>query len=224
MKSIYRALTAGMIAAALLLPQSSFAAKHIQITSCPYTANVANAVYTVMNQLYVRSGDCLDVTAPGITIQVNGQTVASNEGYAINIYPAAKHAHIVGPGTVYDSMLDEGDSALIEGLTIGQESNYEGLVLKGVKDSVVKNNWATGFPGIWLSGAEHNSVDSNTVTNQGGDMFSPIGILLMDNSGHNRISNNNTSRNGIGIEVGCPGNFVGYNDVICPGRSGWSDS
>ena len=118
MKSIQLVLAAGILAVALLLPQSSVAAKHFQITSCPYTADVANAVYTVVNQLYVRGGDCIDVAAPGITIQVNGQTISSNGAYpddeAINIYPAAKHAHIVGPGTVYQVILDEADSALIE--------------------------------------------------------------------------------------------------------------
>jgi uncharacterized repeat protein (TIGR03803 family)/parallel beta-helix repeat protein len=199
MKSIQLALVAGVVAVILLSSQISFA--QYQITSCPYTASVKGGTYVVMNQLFVRSGDCIDVTAPGVTVLLNTQTVASNEGYAINIYPAAKHVKILGPGTVYNTLLDEGDSALIEGLTIGQLSYSEGLVLEGVKDSVVKNNWAIGNPGVWLDNTNSTAVEGNTVTNSGGDGYSPVGILLTGSS-RNVISNNNTSQNGIGIQIG----------------------
>jgi uncharacterized repeat protein (TIGR03803 family) len=196
-------VTLGILACVPLLAQSALAAKQFQITSCPYTANVANAIYTVVNEIGVRAGDCIDISAPGITIQVNGQTVYTEEsGYAINVYPAAKRTHIMGPGTVWQTIFDEGDSALIEGLTIGGTAGGPAVVLEGARASVVKGNSAYGGWGsIWLDNTRSCVVDHNKAESGSGY----IGIQVTNSdpkttrSKNNVISGNDVRNNGLGI-------------------------
>jgi len=199
----------GIAAYVLFWPQLVLATKHFQITSCPYKADVAGAVYTVMNEIGVRSGDCIDVTAPRITIEVNGQTVytdSNSNTNAIAIFPAAKGARILGPGTVYQTIMDEGDSALIQGLTIGGIEGNAAVVLEGVDGSVVKGNVAYGGWGsIWLDNTRNCTVDQNKAINGPGYPF--VGITVTNSnpaetqSRHNIISRNDVSDNQIGITI-----------------------
>ena len=199
MRAIQLALTAGIVAAILFLSSVCYA--QYQITSCPYTANVANAVYTVVGTVWVKGGDCIDVTAPGITILLNGATV--NAPMAIKIHRAATRAHILGPGHVSQIILDEGDSAAIEDLTIGGNGNGSALVLRGVSDGAVRANIVSGDPAIWLDNTKKSVVDHN----KAGAGYGSIGVLVTNSdakttqSKNNIISNNNVSGDGIGILV-----------------------
>jgi len=208
MRAIQLALTAGIVAVSLLLPQSSLAVEHIVITTCPYTANVPGAFYTIAGTIGVKGGDCIDVAAPDITIQVGGQTIYAG-GYAINVYPAARNVHIVGPGNVYGAIFDEGDSAVIEGLMIGFNDNATGVMLESVTGSVVQNNLVNGhLVGIWLDDTRNCTAGANTVGTDEGETYSPIGILITNSSANagasanNLILHNNVTKNGIGIQVG----------------------
>jgi len=167
----------------LLSPRCALAVEHFQITSCPYTASVPGAIYTVVGNVGTRWGDdCIDVTAPGITVLINGSVYAG--GTAINIYPAAKRAHITGLGVVSTtgsaaSILDKGDSAVIETLTIGIWSDGgAGIALEGVNGSAVKNNViGGGSVGVSLDDTKNCTVDGNTIATVAvGSGYSPIGI------------------------------------------------
>ncbi len=210
MRAIRLASTAAFLAVGLLLPPPSFAAAQFQITSCPYTANIAAGVYTIEDTIGVKGGDCIDVLAPDITIRVNGQTVYAG-GYAIHIHSVAKNVHIVGPGDVYGTIFDEGDFAAIEDLTIGNNGNATGVTLEGVKGSVVQNNSAQGdYVGISLDNTRDCRVEGNTAETTEGQGYSPIGIAITNSStnaasANNLILHNNVTKNAIGIQVGYVG-------------------
>ena len=87
---------------AFLLPLESFATKNYQITSCPFQAKVAGATYTVTQGLVGlgQGGDCIDVTASRIRINLNGQYIYFSGGdrAGISISKGANGVHIVGGG------------------------------------------------------------------------------------------------------------------------------
>jgi uncharacterized repeat protein (TIGR03803 family) len=168
---------------------------------------MAGAVYTVVGSISMSGGDCITVSAPRITIQVNGATIYSPQK-AIHILSTASEVHVTGPGNVSQTIYDEGNSALIEGLTVGYNGPGSAIVLEGVKESMVRNNNAgggdDGYSGIVLDNTvdckvEHNRVESGWGSNGG------IVVTNSDqtsiHSKNNVVSDNNVSKNGIGIFV-----------------------
>ena len=192
----------------LLLPPSSLAARHIQITACPYTANVAGAIYTVVNNIGDHGG-CIDVAAPRITVKINGKIV----GGGVVIEPVARRAHILGPGTIWDTLVDEGDSALIEGLVL-QGGGGSGLVLRGVSGTIVERNKVYGADGIDFRGSQKCKINHNKVRATSGGQYSPAYDIWIEaatvkgQSKDNVISNNNLAGKG-GLDGASMGILVG---------------
>lgn len=215
------------------VPSQQFA-----ITDCsvPFQADVAGATYTVTQDLYFGSGDCIDVTAPGITINLNGYTLSAYPcgSTGISISKGASGAHILGGnisgrcGPNY-GIHDMGDAALIENVTIGI-SGIDGIFLDAVRGSVVNGvsvNGVAGYQsaGIQLLDTDHCLVENSTANHNGyancegkpcgGGVASGISV---GNSGSQNLSKNNfivgnqANYNATtGISVGGTGNVVASN-------------
>jgi Right handed beta helix region len=197
-----------------LLQQSAVAARHIQITTCPYTTSVAGAIYTVTQNIESRGGGpCLDITAPGITINVNGKSVSGGEGIYIEL--TAKRVQILGTGTIWGGIEDKGDSALIKGLVI-QGNDGIALIISGASGTTVEHNTVYGADGIDIRASQKCKIDSNKVRADSGGEYDPAYDIFIEDaaakgqSKGNIISNNNVASNGaldgasIGILVGDP--------------------
>jgi hypothetical protein len=205
------------IVTALLLPQSSFAARHIQITTCPYTADVARAIYTVTQDVEGH-GNCIDITAPGITVKVNGKIVSG--GIGIYVESSAKNAHILGPGTVWGGIVDKGDSALIRDLALQGDIGF-GLLIWGASGAIVEHNSVFGAMGIDLRASQKCKINRNRVLATSGGEYDPAYAISIGpaaskgQSKNNVISNNNLNGNHqgdlttIGILVGNPPDEAG---------------
>jgi hypothetical protein len=159
--------------------------QQIQITDCsnPFQANVAGATYTVMNDLSFAPGDCIDVTASGITINLNGHTLTAYpcSCSAVSIAKGAIGTHVLGGGTISGrgpeyGIHDMGNFALIENVTVNSQS-YAGIFLDTVEGSVVKAVTVTGtfggaIPywtngGIQLSDTQRCVVENSSSSNNG---------------------------------------------------------
>jgi len=206
MKSIHAIVATGIAAAICFLSQVSFA--QYQISSCPYKADVKNGSYVVVGTVWGGGGDCIDITAPGVTVLFNNNTVYSGRA-AIHIEKSAKHAHLIGPGYVFNTILDEGDSAIIEDLTVGFNGPGSAIVLKNVRDSVVRGDSAeggNGEPDVWLDNTMNCTVENNRALGGGGS-GGQSGIIVtntdskVSRSRNNLIANNDVRGNGIGIYI-----------------------
>jgi len=182
----------------LLLPQACFAVRHIRITSCPYTANVAGAVYTVAQNMDGH-GNCIDIAAPRVTLNVNGKIVSG--GIGIYVESAAKDAHLFGPGTVWGGITDKGDFAVIKGLSLEGDVGY-GLLILGAKGTVAQGNDINGAVGVDLRASEKCTIDHNKIRAWSGGEYSPAYDIWIDaaaakgQSKNNVITNNNVNSNG----------------------------
>ncbi len=210
-------------------PPQSLAAKKFQITSCPFQADVAGATYTLTQQLTgIGQGDCIDVTAPRITIEMNGNGISSIGGdrAAISISKGANGAHIVGGGASIGGrygfsfgIYDAGDLALIEKVTIFDFGTI-GIFLDTVQGSVVNgiNVKEQANVGILLQDTNHCVVENSTASqNVGPKIGKAIGIAIrnsssMDSSKNNVIIHNQADSNGLwGIAVFTTGNLITNN-------------
>jgi hypothetical protein len=200
-----------------MTPQSSLAARHIEITSCPYTANVAGAIYTIAQKMDGH-GTCIDVTAPNITLKMNGQGVSG--GIGVSIEASAKNAHILGPGVVWGGIVDQGDSALIRDLVLQGDIGY-GLLIWGASGVIVEHNSIYGAMGVDLSASQKCKIDRNRIVATSGGRYDPAYAISIEpavskgQSKGNIISNNNLKGSGaggltsIGILVGNPPDETG---------------
>jgi hypothetical protein len=220
---LFSALTCSAQNSGTNVPSQKF-----QITDCSSSvlANVAGATYTVMNDLAFTANDCIDVTASGVTINLNGYmlTGVPCSCSGISISKGAIGVHVLGKGFISGrgpqyGIHDMGSFALIENLGIGSEGNA-GIFLDKVQGSIVKRvtvggalggsvpYWTSG--GIQLSDTNHCIVE-NSISSGNGQPFtcaagtpctgSNTSGIFVGNSGSQNLSMNN-------IIVG---NQVGYN-------------
>ncbi len=190
----------------------------------------------MMNELLFGPNDCLDVTASGITINLNGNELFA--GYCsctgISISKSAIGVHPLGPGTIGGIGLDYGihdmgNLAVIENVTSATQ-RFSGIFLDTVQGSIVKdvtvgsslgrNDGTSG--GIQLTDTNHCVVE-HSVANGNGQPFpcaagapcvgSTITEIFVGKSGSQNLSMNNlivgnkASYNvPVGIAVGGTGN------------------
>jgi hypothetical protein len=219
-------------------PRTNLPSQQFQIADCsvPFQANVAGATYTVTQDLSFAPNDCIDVTASGITINLNGHTLSATPCgcTGISISKGAIGVHILGGGTIGGrglnySIHDMGSFALIENVTSLSQSTA-GIFLDAVEGSVVNGvNVSEAFGrggGIQLLDTDHCLVE-NSIANYNGSPpcgeGSPCGGsvaagILVGNSGSQNLSKNNfivgnqTNYNiPWGISVGGTGNVVASN-------------
>jgi len=222
-------------------------AKDFSITNCssPYIAKTAGATYNVVANLEAESGDCIEVEATGIIINLGGWAVTGPcpipswcaKAYGVYIAPGATGAQIIGPGTIQGFNVgvgDFGNSALIQGMTI-QYNMTGGVLLYGVDGSVVAENpfiWFNGTAplttpyGVLLENTTNSVVQYNTQISYNGNQNGPFGdgIWIQNNSttttlsSHNDVIANelNNSYNGM-LSDQAFGIWVGYNNSLgCP--------
>jgi hypothetical protein len=222
--------------------QPSEVPKHkFEITDCsvPYQANTVGATYTVTQDLNFGGGseDCIDVTASGITINLNGHFLSAVPCgcTGISISKGANGVHIFGGsiggrGPNY-GIHDMGDAALIENITVGSQSTA-GIFLDAVRGSVVNNvsvssNFGRGGA-IQLLDTDHCLVENSRANHNG---YPPCGEgepcggsvsagIWVGNSGSQDLSKNNfvvgneaNDNIPFGIWVGGTGNVVTSNNV-----------
>lgn len=214
--------------------------QQFQITDCssPVQANVAGATYTVMNDLSFGPNDCIDVTASGITINLNGRALTAFPCLCsgVSISKGAIGVHVLGGGTISGrgtefGIHDMGNFALIENVTVSSEGNA-GIFLDTVQGSIVNGVTVTstlgGIPystsgGIQLSDTQRCVVE-NSIASNNGVAFSCEGApcagsdtsgIFVGNSGSQNLSMNNTivgnhvrSNVPLGISVGGTGNVI----------------
>jgi Right handed beta helix region len=208
-------ITLFVVAAICLWAQDSSA---ITIPSCnpTFTAGVPGGVYTVTAPLVAAPGaNCINVTAPGVTIDLNGFTLTGSGGIGVDIFPAATGAYIYAPLTVGGTITgfatgisDAGSSARIEQLGITRNT-VTGVELVGVDGSIVVTSAITsnGQYGVYLQNTTNCLVQRNTQISSNGK----IGVWIQNTStttstGDNVIAVNELNANGLtGIEVGYTG-------------------
>jgi hypothetical protein len=169
-------------------PRTKLPAQQFQITDCSATvqANVEGATYIVMNELSFGPNDCIDVTASGVTINLNGNELFGGCCTGISISKGAIGVHLLGPGTIGGFGLDYGihdmgNLAVIESLTTTAQS-FSGIFLDTVQGSIVKdvtvggslgtNDGTSG--GIQLTDTNHCVVE-HSVANGNGLAFTCAG-------------------------------------------------
>src|SRR5208282_1145646 len=215
-------------AVALQAGQSAHA-KAIKIASCTPTfiAKTAGATYNVVNNL-TATGDCIDVTVPGVTINLAGFTLTGNgSGAGINIKSGKSGAYIAGPGIIQEfniGVSDSANSALIEDLLIAGNTTG-GILLSGVDGSVVDGNpsiWFNGVYGILLVNTTNCLVEGNMDIVANGNGTTGYGIWIQNSSTTTTLSHDNVIA---GNMTGPPGPatqvlgiWVGYNGTVsaCP--------
>jgi len=202
--------------------------KQFEISDCtvPYQANVSGATYTVTRDLPFSPGDCIDVTASGVTINLNGHSLGATpcSCAGVSISKDARGVHVFGGSIIGRSLQfgihDMGDLALIEKVTVVAASF--GISLDGVKGSIVRGANVSGpqvVVGINLTDTDHCVVE-NSVANQNGEHGGGTGIFV-GNSGlaplsrDNFIVGNEASHNDKwGIKIGGSKNVVVSNTAI----------
>jgi hypothetical protein len=181
------------------------------------------------------SGDCIDVTASGITINLNGHMLSAYpcNCTGISISKGSSGVHILGGsisgrGPNY-GIHDMGDAALIENVTVGI-AGTDGIFLDAVRGSVVNGVNVNGVAGHQSAGiqlldtdhclVEHSIANHNGLANCegkpcGGGVASGISV---GNSGSQNLSKNNFIVGNqanynvtTGIAVGGTGNVVASN-------------
>lgn len=199
-------------------PRPNAPPQQFQITDCstPVQANVAGAIYTVMNDLSFTENDCIDVTASGVTINLSEYTLTgvpcSCSG--ISISKGAIGVHVAGKGVISGrgplyGIHDMGDFALIENVSV-ESGSYAGVFLDKVQGSVVNHvlvggtlggavpYWTNG--GIQLSDTNHCVVENSMAIGNGVPFTcapgAPCGASLttgifVGNSGSANLSMNN---------------------------------
>jgi len=208
-------ITLFVVAAICFWAQASSA---FVIASCnpTFVAGAPGGVYTVTAPLVPAAGaNCINVTAPGVTINLNGFTLTGVGGIGVDIFPAAAGAYIYAPAAVGGTITgfatginDAGSSARIEQLGI-THNTVTGVELVGVDGSIVVTSAITnnGQYGVYLQNTTNCLVQRNTQISSNGR----IGVWVQNTSnavstGDNVIAVNELNANGFaGIEVGFSG-------------------
>ncbi len=208
MKSSKHKFAVVLAAAIVFLTVDSAHAKAIKITSCTptFVANKAGAIYNVAVNL-TATGNCIDVTAAGVTIDLNGFTLAGN-GTGVGINITAPKSRLNGSGTIQGFDIGVSDTANevdIENVSIGNNATG-GVLLSGmdgglVADSVIVQN---GAYGVLLQNTTNSAVQYNPQISQNG-----VGIWVQNTSttatlsSFNDIIANEVNQNAfVGIWVG----------------------
>jgi len=217
-------LMSAMVSIAQTTPVLMPAQFQISDCSTPFQANVAGATYTVIQTLGLTSGDCINVTAPGITINLNGNSIAGSECTCngIVISKSAPGTHIVGGGgtiggrTISIGIHDLGDYAVIENLTVvGADA---GIFLDTAHGSLVNAvtvmNTFSGVA-IQLLDTDHCIVENSSANNNGTERGAVAAGLVVGDSGSQSLSKNNVivgnqvnDNAPYGINVGGTGNII----------------
>ena len=202
----------------------------ISITSCTptFNADVPGALYTVANDLTATSGNCIDVTATGVTILLNGATLTgASQGSGIYIVHNAIGVRIVGPGTISGFNLgvdDYGRVALIYDLTL------TGNKIGGVRLTAVHGGTVEACPlisgngsyGVLLKDTLGSMVLDNPQISANGNGTTGYGIWIQNDAPKTVSEWNVVARNGLSNEGQAPlqvvGIWVGYNGTVddCP--------
>jgi hypothetical protein len=222
-------------------PRAHVPSQQFQVTDCssPVQANVPGATYTVMNDLSFAPNDCIDVTASGITINLNGHALTASpcSCSGVSISKGAIAVHVLGGGTISGrgpeyGIHDMGNFALIENVVVTSQGyagifldTVEGSVVKGVKVIVDGAGELSG--GIQLSDSNHCIVEDSDASGNGVAFSCDEGKpcqgsdtsgIFVGNSGSENLSMNNVIiGNEVsynvpwGISVGGTGNVVTSN-------------
>jgi hypothetical protein len=199
-------------------------AQQFQITDCSTTvqANVEGATYTVMNELSFGPNDCIDVTASGITINLNGNELRGGCSCSgISVSKSAIGVHILGPGTIGGvldyAIHDMGNLAVIESLTTTAQS-FSGIFLDTVQGSIVKevtvggslgtNDGTSG--GIQLTDTNHCVVERSMANGNGLPFTCAAGEPCIGSSTTGIFVGNSGSQN-LSIDNLIVGNQANYN-------------
>jgi len=209
------AFAMALVALALLAAKPAHA--KIAITSCTptFVAKTPGATYDIAANL-TASGNCINVTAPGVTISLGGFSMTGNgTGSGIYIAPGKTGVQVIGPGYISGfniGVVDLGNSALIQSATIFSNA-AGGIFLSAVDGSVAADNYVVknGVFGILLQNTTNSVAQYNTASTNG-----TFGIWVQNNSttatlsSHNDIVGNEANQNVLGI-------WVGYNGTpACP--------
>ena len=174
---------------------------------------------TLENDLSDCGVNGLVVGAPGITIDLNGHTIAGRfAGYDCRVNCLGQNGVdnsggydriVMRDGTIssFDHAVHlAGTSrALLDGLTIvaGGPFGYTrvGVFMSGSHENAVRNtSVAGGGPAILLSGSDRNRIGDNTVSGDVGQ-HAGDGVQLIDGSDRNLLIRNDVEANGIAFVV-----------------------
>jgi hypothetical protein len=179
----------------------------ISIASCnpTFTAGTAGGSYIVTANLTPASGaNCIVVTAPGVTINLNHFTLTgTGAAIGVDILPGATGAHVVG-GTITafsTGILDSASSALLEGLTI-RANVGNGVTMKTANGSVLDSSSITGngANGVYLLNTRDGAVEYNAQISGNGTSGTGYGVWIQNNASgtlsYDNIVAGNTFGNG----------------------------
>ena len=179
----------------------------ISIASCnpTFTAGTAGASYLVTANLTPASGaNCIVVTAPGVTINLNHFTLTgTGAAIGVQIGAAAVGTHVVG-GTITafgTGILDSASSVLLEGLTI-RANVGNGVTMKTANGSVLGSSSITGngANGVYLLNTRDGIVEYNSQISGNGTAGPGYGVWIQNNAtgtlSYDNIVAGNTFGNG----------------------------
>lgn len=193
----------------------------------PFVANKPGTLYMVRNNLVTNSasGDCIHVTVPGVTVDLNGYTLTGNgTGAGVTIMAEGTGAHITSslPGgtiTAFSTgIMDLASSVLIENLVVSGNL-AAGIHLSSVDGSVVKANSVNNNLryGIYLEKTNNCVVQHNPQVSFNGNGTVGYGIWVR-NSANNLIIANELNNNFLA------GIWVGFSDRGVSGSCPWTAS
>lgn len=180
------------------------------ITSSPIMAcgRIAKAgYYEVDNPLFANPepGDCLQISAPNVSLNLNGQDVSSTSGNGVGVHvmPTGAHAFIEGRGATIAGF---GEGVEIDGLNafaeyfVTEKNSDAGVLLNRAHQAYVANFITNGnsFDGVRLASAAQSAIESFSAS--GNNRY---GVWLLGAS-HNTVSGFSISDNTIaGVYLGC---------------------
>lgn len=164
---------ASLAAVGFAIPATA-AAKVTSLTACQ--AITAPGSYRLDADLTTFS-DCFDITASGVTLNLNGHSITTPLGmgsFGIDVAGGAANTNVVGPGTVTgwntDAIGFDGSNGSVRGVTV--TDNFVGISIGG-PDNSIRGNVATrnGDAGIVAnSGATDTTIIGNYAHDKAEDL------------------------------------------------------
>jgi len=216
------------------------------ISACGCTI-VKSGTYTVTTALSASSGDCIDIKASNVILNVQGKGITgpgsgTSTGVGIHVLKSSSGAFIEGGGGPSNITVSgwkyglEVDGKNTISVWVNSKGNVVGIFLNGATGANINdfNSNNNTVYGVWIRGGKGNQVNCSDTSNN-----TTTGLYIgchADNtrgtpcpgvkpSSGNRIYDHSTDSNGdagIVIDVGNNGNLI--TDFFASGNAGGTDS
>ena len=195
-----------VIAVAVMIPTPAFSQPPIAIIACGKITKPG--LYELDSNLIASSssaGDCLVITAPNVSLNLNGFDLWGGTVSAVGIHvmKTASKAVIEGDGSTIRTfgigIQIDAPGALVDNFTVNKNTDA-GVVLNRVQPADLSNFFATDNKndGVRIVGGGYNVLQMPVISGNG-----RFGVWVQSSS-HNSIGNFEINKNALtGIYIGC---------------------